>query len=287
MVTTDLRPLGLGPLLDRAITLSFRHFGTLIAASAVTYVPFAAVQWLLVGRIAVGNPGTFTGRDWALVAIDAAAAFAVFVLTRTALAAVGRAAYLARPISLRGAYRLAVRRFGAQILNLFFAGVIGSMALTFVSIPLTVVAVIATAGGGDGIVPITVAAGIAVAALTVVGAWLYVAFELATVRIAVDARQPYAAFFAALGATVFRRPWRALLAGLLLLLVTGGGALIVSALADLVPSIELRAAVWTALSAVEAMFVEVLSVGFLVAYDVDLAVRHEGLDLAAALGEPV
>ncbi|GEM_PF-5046140 len=287
MVTTDLRPLGLGPLLDRAITLSFRHFGTLVTASAVTYVPFAVVQWLLVGQISVRNTGTLTGREWALVAINVAAAFVVFVFTRTALAAVGRSAYLSRPISLSSAYRLAVRRFGAQILSLVFAGVIGSMILTFMSIPLTVVVFIATAGGSDGIVPITVAFGIAVAALTMVGAWLYFGFELATVRIAVDARQPYAAFFTALGATVFRRPWHALLAGLLLLLVTVGGVLIVSALAELVPPVELRAAVRTALSAVEAMFVEVVSVAFLVAYDVDLSVRHEGLDLAAALGQPL
>ena len=43
MLTVDLRPLGAGELLDRAVTLFVRHFAAIAAVVAVAYVPYLAL----------------------------------------------------------------------------------------------------------------------------------------------------------------------------------------------------------------------------------------------------
>jgi hypothetical protein len=281
VATTDLRPLGLGELLDRAVTLIVRRFSTIATAIAVAYVPFAFVQWALLGRL-VPYQARLTREEWSSFSLDLLLGVLVFALSRTAVAAIVGAAYMSRTLSLGAAYVLAARRFGAQIVVNIVAALIGGAILIVAAIPVLVLPLVYTPGS-RGDLPIFVVLGIAGAVAVVLGAWLFLAYELATVRLAARAQNGYAAVVAALRATVFRRPWHSLLTAGTLLLVQVGGALIFSGLAQLMPSQPLREFMTFGVGSGITVVIEAFTVTFLVVYDVDIAVRHEGLDLAVAL----
>jgi hypothetical protein len=101
--------------------------------------------------------------------------------------------------------------------------------------------------------------------------------------LAASTRRPYSAFAAALRATVFARPWRTLLAALILAVVAGGVLLVTSSLVELIPSEDLRSLVWFTVSAIESIVTECVTVAFLVVYAIDIAVRREGYDIAGAI----
>jgi hypothetical protein len=151
------------------------------------------------------------------------------------------------------------------------------------AIPVIAVALIATAGGGEGTVPILIVLGLAAIVVAILSAWLCFGYELATVRIAYDGRSPYTALFSSLGATVFQRPWRSLLSAVILVLLAGGGSLMIALLGELPPSPALRTVITFGLGGAGSILIESLSAAFLIAYDVDIAIRREGLDLAATL----
>ncbi|HEV3089597.1 MAG TPA: hypothetical protein VGX96_20515 [Candidatus Elarobacter sp.] len=281
MTSAELRPLGLGDLLDRAVTLFVRRFGPLVAAIALTYVPLALLQWKTLAWLDGYKP-TLTPAEWKSFGLNMVAGLLLFALTRTAAAAIAYAGYAGQTMSLRAAYRLAVLRFGAQIVTQVLALLVWLAIFIVLAIPVFVIAAIATSGGGRGTVPILIALAIAGVIGLVLGAWLFLAFELATVQIGSAAKPSYAALFKALAATAFRRPWHSLLAALMLMLVVIGGSLMFSLLAQ-VPSPEFRNVVAIVIAPASTTLIEALSITFLVAYDVDLAVRHQGLDIAAAL----
>lgn len=283
MLPNDLRPLGLGELLDRAVTLFVRHFGVLVTTLAVTYVPFLFVQWALVGGLVMRKPATLARGEWLSLGLDVVAGILVFALARTAVAQAAYAVYMSQTPSLRTAYRVAVQRFDAQIVTFIFGSLVGAAMLLAVTIVLIVIAAIAALGGSSGAIPVLIAMGIAGLVTAVLSAWLFLGFELATVRIAIGTPRPYTALFQALRATMFRRPWPSLLAAVTLMAVALGGSLISSALLELIPSAAVRTFVTFAVSSVESIVFEALTVAFLVAYAVDLMVRREGLDLAVAL----
>ena len=284
MAITTLQPLGLGELLDRAVGLFVRHFAPITAVVAIAYVPFAFLRWATIGHIVSHKPQALRRDEWTSVGLDIALGMIVFGFTRTAVAAVAHARYMSRRMSLAAAYRAAVVCFPAQIFAMLVAGVIECLIVLLAgAIPVVAVASIATAGGGAGTVPILVAVGFAAIAVAILSAWLCFGYELATVRIAYDARSPYTALFSSLGATVFQRPWRSLLAAVILVLLIGGGSLMFSLLGDLSPSPALRIVITFGLGGVGEILIESLSTAFLIAYDVDIAIRREGLDLAAAL----
>jgi hypothetical protein len=281
-MATELRPLGLGELLDRAVTLFVRNFGVLISAAAVAYVPFAIIQWATVGGILGHHRTSFTRAEWPAMGVDLGFGLLAFVLARTAVAALARAAYLSRSLSLGAAYRLAAQRFVAQLVTQLLGALIWFATLLVITLPVLVTAVITASGGTPLTVPTYVALGIAGAVALGVAAWLFLAVQLASVRIAAGVQHPYTALFAALG-TVFRRPWQSLLAAFTLMLVVAGGSFLLSALGELMPTQVLRSIMLFGVASVGTILIEALSVSFLVVYDVDLAVRREGLDFAAAL----
>jgi hypothetical protein len=279
-MATDLRPLGLGELLDRAVTLLVRRFSSIVTAIAVVYVPFAFVQMALVGWL-VTPKSHLTRAEGTSLGIDFALAVLIFALERTAAVSVAHAAYMSRSLSLGEAYRLAVARFPAQIVVHIVSALLCVAILIAVAIPVFMIELIAVPGAGIGAAFIAV--GI-VGALTLFPyAWLYLGYELATVRVATSAEHRYTALFAALRATVLRRPWHSLLVAGALMLVTIGGSLLFSSLTNLMPSPALRALMTFGVGTVGTILIEALTVTFLVVYDVDLAIRREGLDLAVAL----
>jgi hypothetical protein len=284
MGITTLQPLGLGELLDRAIGLFVRHFAPIALVVAIAYVPFLFVQWATIGHVVSHRPQPLRRDEWTSVGLDVALGMIVFGFTRTAVAAVAHARYMSRRMSLAAAYRAAVARFPAQIFAMLAAGAIECVIVLFAgAIPVIAVALVATAGGGAGTVPILIALGLSAIAVAILSAWLCFSYELATVRIAYDARSPYSALFSSIGATVFQRPWRSLLGAVILVLLIGGGSLMFSLLGELSPWPALRIVITFGLGGVGSILIEALSAAFLIAYDVDIAIRRGGLDLAVAL----
>ena len=279
VTATDLRPLGLGELLDRAVTLFIRRFAILVTALAITFVPFGFVQWALIGSFTGHRRATLTRAEWQAFGIDLAVGLLVFALGRTAAAAIAHAAYANRTLSLAAAYRIALARIGAQLVTMVFGALVGSAIVIVAAIPLMVIGFMER----PGTVPIVVALLIAVAIAAILGGWLILGFELATVRIATRAENHFTALFAALRGTAFQRPWRSLLTAGILMLVVIGGSLVFSTLAELMPTQTLRTFFTFGVGYVSSLIIEALTVTFLVVYDVDLAVRREGLDLTVAL----
>jgi hypothetical protein len=279
-MATELRPLGLGELLDRAVTLFVRRFGILVGATAVAYVPFAFFQWAALVGMYGRQRTSFTRAEWMGLGIDLALGLLAYVLARTAVAARAHASYMSQTLSLRAAYRLATARFGAQIVVNIVSALAGVLILIVAAIPVFMIELIAVPGGGPGTA--LIALGIVGALALFPCAWLFLAYELATVRIVTDTQHLYTALFAALR-TVLRRPWHSLLAAFTLLLVVAGGTFLFSTLAELMPSQALRTFMLLGVGSVGSILIETLSVTFLVVYNVDLAIRHEGVDLTAAL----
>ena len=280
MTSAELGPLGLGDLLDRAVTLFVHRFGSLVGALAIVYVPLAIVQWRTLGWLDTYKT-TLTREQLASLMLNTIVGLLVWAFARTAAVAIAQAGYAQHTLSLGAAYRRAVARFAAQAVTLIFGTLIG-MAIFFVALMPFAIGLFTTFGSLRGPARVVALAVGGVVGL-MLGAWLFFAWELATVRVAIAPKPPYAALFAALRATAFRRPWHSLLAALTLMLIVFGGSLIFSVLAQLMPLGTLRTTLDFAIAPASSILIEALSVTFLVAYDVDLAVRFEGIDLAAAL----
>jgi hypothetical protein len=282
MANRELRPLGLGELLDRAVTLCARNAGLMLAAIAVPYVLLALLQWALFGdRYA---PSTYaSGRsEWNALGIDTIVGVTVFLFARGAAARVAHERYAERSIAPAAAFRTGFRRFG-PLLGLTLIATIGGAAVAFVlSVVFTLVTgFLGVFGAAGTIVRVVVGLPVFLPAL----AWYVFAYDLATVRVALGA-SPSIALFAALGATAIRRPWRSLLAAVIAALIPVAVPVMIEYAAEALPFAPLRVTLELGVVNIASIIGEALSVAFLVAYDVDIAVRHEGYDLALGLEEP-
>ncbi len=177
-----LRPLGVGEVLDRAVTLCVKHFAVLATIFVVYAVPFAVLQFLagrdLAGILATvtaavtakstgGKPADPARLAHALASLPPLGAWypllvvAIFVvgpLPGAALIEACAAFYLGRPSSFGAAYRTALARWPQLIaLNVLYA---------FAGIVLYVVLVLAVVLVAIGIAAVTTAVhvlGVAVA----------------------------------------------------------------------------------------------------------------------------
>lgn len=142
-IETMTRPMSIGELLDRAITLYRRNFLTLVGIVAIVNIPYLIAQALVV---VLALPNTLTGASsrtsnifsnsfyiYALaLMILAIPVLLAYILEQGALAAVTSEFLLGRRMGIREAYRRAFRRgwalFGAQfilgLLNLFIFGLL-------------------------------------------------------------------------------------------------------------------------------------------------------------------
>jgi hypothetical protein len=283
MTVAGLRPLGFGELMDRAVTLCVRNAGLLLTVITIPNVLFALIEYGAVGDVLMRSAAQLTSSQWRALLWDVAIALVVFAFERTAAVVVANARYTGEPVTAAGAFRRALARTAGQVLNIVIALLAAAAILVALAIPFVVVATLATAGGGRGTVPILIALLVLGLAALVLLLWLALAYQLASVRIALRTANPLTALFASLRATAFRAPWRSLLAGLVATLLGTVLVVIFSAIADLMPSPGLRLFVDFGLMTVGSIAGEALTVAFVVAYDVDIAVRYEGLDLTMAL----
>jgi hypothetical protein len=303
---TELRPLGAGEMLDRAITLYVRRFAQIVTVLAVVSVPIVLIQALVapqsahafsdLGRMiaAAGNSAASqraaddAARSSVMTPAGAGVIFfaaLVRVLMWCAILAVVAAAYAGARTTVGAAYRLALRRWFPQlvvglafmmlggfamipVLVLYFGVIVAAVALT--ALHQIVPAIVVGVAGG-----IVVLGGAAV-----LGALVFMSYELAAVAIVTETGNPVEAIGMALRrafAPGMKR--RTVVAGLVLLAVTYAGTI----------PIIMAAAVATAVTHVDALYFAIVGAGtllldgiiasFVVVYAVDARVRREGLDL--------
>lgn len=308
MYTTELRPLGAGELLDRAVTLFVRRFLPIVVVLAVVIAPLMLLEAMIapgsarvytdLGRIVTaGGNGSASRAAIAALSRDSTTAsqtvvimlltFAVRLLMWSAIVAYVAAAYAGTTLSLAAVYRTAVRCWPAQLvvaLAFLVMSTIASIPL-FMAYLVGVVAVVALVS--LKIEAMAVVLGIAVALIVfggfaLVGSWIYMSYQLATVAVVTEGANPIAAVTASLRRTFTRQTWwRTVVAGLIVLAVAEGGALPMIALAGILSALTHAGALFYAIAGAGTILLDGLVASFVVIYATDVRVRREGLDLLA------
>ncbi|MDB5041358.1 MAG: hypothetical protein JWN27_2084 [Candidatus Eremiobacteraeota bacterium] len=308
MQNTELRPLGAGEILDRAVTLFVRRFVPIVAVLAMAIVPLLLLEALIapgsarmfadIGRVLMSsNGGTDSTAAAAALARDQAGMgqYAIVILLSvvvrllmwSAILAVASAAYAGATTPFGTAYRLALRCWPSQALVALTFGIIASVLF----VPVIVAYAIAIAGV-FGLIAlhaevIAVIFGIAAAIVVlggflVIGAWVYMTYQLASAAVVIESMNPIAAVTAALRRGFARQTWwRTVIAGLIVLTVTQGAALVFAALGILVATLAHLTQLSFVILGLGTIIVEGVLAVFVVVFSTDVRVRREGLDLLA------
>jgi len=311
---TELRPLGAGEMLDRAITLYVRRFALIVTVLAVVSVPIVLLEALTVpqsahmfsdlGRMmAAGANGAASqraadqfARDNTMTPLGMLVLFGASgarLLMWCAILAVVAAAYAGIETSVGAAYRLALRRWAPLLVVTLAFAILGMFCAipVFVLYFLVIVAIVALAALHQVVATVVVTIVgvlVVIAGLAVVGSLAFMSYELAAVAIVTETGNPVEAIGIGLRRALapgMKR--RTLVAGLVMLLLSQLGAVPILALA----------AVATALTRVDALYFAVIGVGtvlldglvasFAVVYAVDVRVRREGFDIVLPETPPV
>ncbi len=315
MQNTELRPLGAGELLDRAITLFVRRFVPIVIVLAITIVPLFVLQAVAtpesahvfndMGRIltAAGTAGTTRDPTADLEKLNAGLLPSIGVafvaglarlLMWSAIVYVVAMAYINGTAPTVGdAYKVGINCWPAQLLVGIAFSILGSICL----MPLVLLYIGILAGVfalaflhvNTGITITFVFLGIAIlfAAFALVGSFLYMTYELATVYVVTESPNAVAAITAAIRRTVSRATWwRTVVAGLVVLAITYGGSLPMLALAGLLVAVTHIDALYFAVFGTGTILLDGLVAAFVVVYATDMRIRREGLDLVALTQTP-
>jgi hypothetical protein len=305
---TELRPLGAGELLDRAVTLFVRRFVPIVIVLAISIVPLMIIEAILApnsahvfsdlstifteaakpgksgdiqGAMAKYNSGVAGSLVFSLIAVI------VRLLMWSAIVRVVATAYGTGTItSPRDAYVVGINCWPAQIIvgiAFFIIGGVCSVPLIiiyFLLIAITVMLVsVAHAAVLAAIVAVIV--GIAlVAGFFFVGAFVYMTYELAAVFVVTETPNAVTAITAAFRRVSARSTWwRTALAGLVILAITQLGTLPFVFLATLLASLTHIDALYFAILGTGTILLDGLVATFAVVYATDVRIRREGLDL--------
>jgi hypothetical protein len=305
----DLRPLGIGEILDRAVTLFVRRFAVLVLILALVAVPIAIVQYAAapstaglltdISRVLSEPPGHPEEQRAILRQISAgnrAGGFSVGlvlisvilgVLSTTACIIGVAQAYAGKLPSVREVYREALRRWLQQlaaagvlmgvafVLALVFGVVIFFLALAIGALA-TVSKIAATVVGIPvGLVALAVFAGALVL--------LYFAAQMTLVSIALEDPNPIRGIAhgvrRTLSPAVF---WRSALAGTIVFAVSLVGSVVLISLAATLSAVTHLSALYPVIAVVGSVGLNALLTTFIVIYAFDVRVRREGYDLALA-----
>lgn len=313
MQNTELRPLGAGELLDRAVTLFVRRFVPIVIVLAVAIVPLIALEAILAphsGRVfadmarlfsTIGNPAAQRAAAQAMSADDTGGAalaglFFIGLLVRllmwSAIVSLIAAAYAGTPQTIAQAYRVGLQRWLPQlVVGLAFAvvGIITAIPLLILYVAV-VLLVVAMAAINQTV--LTIAFGIiggliVLAAFVIVGSWLFMAYELAAVAVVTETSNPFDAVGTAMRRALARgMRWRTVVGGLVIVLVSYGGTLPLLVIAGLAVAATHVDALYFAVLGAGNVLLEGLIAAFVVVYAIDVRVRREGWDIIAAETPP-
>jgi hypothetical protein len=304
---TELRPLGAGELLDRAVTLYVRSFVPIVLVVAAVVVPLTVIEALLqphagstltdVANMLSARPNSAAqraalnalqadgGSSWASALLSLATIVAG-LLEYSAVVAVIAGAYAGTRVGLRAAFSLALRLWPRQILVGLAFLVIGAIpAIPLFVIYIILVLVIVGIGVATHAQVLAIALGAIAIVLwiVVVGAvfsWVYMAYQLAAVSVVTESLSPSAAIGAGLR-RAFRRPTatRSLIAGLIVSALSFIGVTPIIIIATLVATVGHLDVLYFAILGVGTIVLHGLVYVFVVVYANDVRVRREGLDL--------
>ncbi len=308
--TPSLRPLGIGEVLDRAVTLCVRYFVPLALVYVVFAIPMGIVQYFstrrLVALIAVfqsasqaqrttGVPADPTAIFRQVSAADYGAAFVWLVafaflfapLPIAALIARTCAFYLGRPIDFAGAYRVALTRWLPLIgLNAVYllAGIVLYLAVALVAIVIALgIGALYVASHGVGIAVGVVFGGALLLVAIVFAVLVALAIQISYFTLVFEGTPIVRAFVSGIERVFTRRgfgrsllfgaAWVAIGIGVAIVGGIGAGLLVAITHSDIVSAIY-----QTLLRIVVTLFTTV----FIAIFYFDLRVREEGFDLQLA-----
>jgi hypothetical protein len=141
----QVRELGLGKILDQAVTLTKNHFGLLLGVAAVLQIPFGIVQGLLLQPAAAALPDDPTIADilamqqqqtnlFVLLPLILLNAYVVVPLTNGAMVYAIANVYLDQPISVGKAFARVLKRLFGMIGTYLLVGlaIMGGLLLCIV-----------------------------------------------------------------------------------------------------------------------------------------------------------
>jgi hypothetical protein len=309
VIQLDLRPLGIGEILDRAVTLFVRRFAVLVLILALVAIPIAIVQYAtapsMAGmladfqRVLALPPGHPEEQRTILRQLSQksqiGAAGALLVLLSAMLSALSTTAcmigvaeaYSGKLPSVREVYREAFRRWLAQL-----AAGAAYMGIAFVlTIVLGLVVFVAALAVGALAVVSRVAAavvgipvGIAVLAGFFAGVvLLYLAAQMTLVAIALEEPNPIRGIAHGLRRTLSPAIfWRSLLVATVVFSVSLAGSLILVGIASTLSLLTHLSALYPVIAVIGGVALNALLTTFVVIYGFDIRVRREGYDLAVA-----
>jgi hypothetical protein len=311
---TELRPLGAGELLDRAVTLFVREFVPISIVLSAVLIPLVVFQAVAapksgqvfsdLGRIfsAAGNRAASQAAAEALSRDGASNAvtgllFVVGIVARllmwSAIVSLVATAYAGTRISFGRAYRIALARWLPQVVIALTFAVIGLLVSVPVVIAYLLVAILIgiLAGLNQFIAAVVVGVigGLIVfAVIAVVLAWVFMTYQIASVAVVTETANPIDAIGAALRRGFARGiRWRTVVGGLVVFVINQAAAwplLGVAAALTVLTHVNL---LYFAITGLGSVLLEGIVAAFVVVFAVDIRVRREGLDLMAAEPPPV
>ena len=311
MIQPDLRPLGIGEIRDRAVTLFVRRFAVLVLILALVAIPVAICQYVTqpqtagmiadVRRALSLPPGRESAAILSQILVKnrvGQSAFALVVgaavlgaLSATACVIAVAQLYSGRMPSVRAVYREALRRWGAQLVVLVifvalgFAVVVGLvLAIFFIALAIGALATISR--------PVALIVGIptgivAVAVAFAVGALLYLAGEMSLISTALENPNPLRGIEQGLRRTLSPAIfWRSLLVAAIVFVVSTIGQMLLLTVAGLLSLLTQWNAVYPIVAVIGGIALNALVTTFIVIHTFDIRVRREGYDLLLAAQSP-
>ncbi|GAC1404889.1 MAG: glycerophosphoryl diester phosphodiesterase membrane domain-containing protein [Candidatus Velthaea sp.] len=312
MSASDLRPLGVGEILDRAVTLFVRRFAPLVLILSLVAAPAALLQFIAqpesaslvtdIQRIMTLPPGHASEQRAVLDHITAGSRFGgwtvlllmfTFVITPLATTActIGAArGYTGTMPAVRDLFREVLRRWIPQLITtLFFFGMylavflglfVAVLAITFVIVALSTLSSTAAVIVG---VPLGLAGALVLTALTLL---VYLAWQLAFVSIALEEPNPVRAVARGMRRAFGRSTlWRSLLVALIVFVVSLMGSLVLGTVAGVLAFVTHVNALYPIVLAIGSVTINGLLVTYLVVYSYDVRIRREGYDLNVSLAQ--
>ncbi len=309
MQNTELRPLGAGELLDRAVTLFVRRFVPIVIVLALAIVPLMVIQALIspnaadmmtnLGSIfaAASNPAGASKASAALERYNSGLpgiigfsfiAAVVRLLMWSAIVAVVAAAYTSNHVTTpRDAYVIGINCWPAQLLvGLAFMVIGGVFAVPLLVVYFVIVAVViglAAVNLGVAAAIFGVIAGLAfLCAAAVFGSFAYMTYELAATFVVTESPNAVAAIQTAIRRVSSRATfWRTAVAGLVVFAITQGLTFPVAFIAGFLAAVTHISAFYYAILGTGTIVLDGLVASFVVVYATDVRIRREGLDLIA------
>jgi hypothetical protein len=304
----NLRPLDFGAILARSLAFYARNFSVVGALAAVTVVPVAIVQYLVLVREGPGvnatldalqhperlqsqHVPTLLNSPGMLAIVIASVLFAYYMLA-FALAAVAAAVarrYAGEPVDFRASYDAVLPRWGS-IVAVVGVAVLALVAAYMAAVMLVLIPLVIAAAIGALSVVATVVIGAMLVAIVFAFLLILVVTACALCAVVVE-RYPAAGSLRLTIERIFNRRefWRAMLCAAIAVTIGIAASTLVDAAAF--AAFSQWPAAYVGIDAVERIVVVPFLAAFFAVYYFDVRIRHEGFDLtttlAAASGEPV